>query len=162
MAECSLPTGSVLDLLLQSMERNLYFREGSENHIAFNLTFFVLKMILIAALQVVWFTAIFPYVVLFILLIRGVTLPGAAEGIKEYITPRFHKITEASVSIVGESGPPTPLRIRYCCNTCIDIAPCSLRCITCVTMTFMSGMGGRCHASVLLPRPRFRCAASVL
>lgn len=47
--------------------------------------------------KVVWFTAVFPYVVLFILLIRGVTLPGAAEGIRYYLKPDFSKIWVAEV-----------------------------------------------------------------
>lgn len=45
----------------------------------------------------VWFTALFPYVVLFILLIRGITLPGAAEGIKYYLYPNFSAIQKADV-----------------------------------------------------------------
>lgn len=48
-------------------------------------------------LQVVWFTALFPYVVLFILLIRGITLPGAMEGIKYYLKPNFDVIRNAEV-----------------------------------------------------------------
>ncbi|KAK5644887.1 hypothetical protein RI129_006187 [Pyrocoelia pectoralis] len=47
--------------------------------------------------KVVWFTALFPYAVLLILLIRGVTLPGSAEGIKYYLNPNFSVITKAEV-----------------------------------------------------------------
>ncbi|KAK3917192.1 Sodium-dependent dopamine transporter [Frankliniella fusca] len=47
--------------------------------------------------KVVWFTALFPYVVLAILLVRGVTLPGSAEGIKYYLNPNFSAITKAEV-----------------------------------------------------------------
>lgn len=45
----------------------------------------------------VWFTALFPYAVLLILLVRGITLPGSAEGIKYYLNPNFTSITEAEV-----------------------------------------------------------------
>uniref|UniRef100_A0A8D2L1U7 Transporter n=1 Tax=Varanus komodoensis TaxID=61221 RepID=A0A8D2L1U7_VARKO len=49
--------------------------------------------------KVVYFTAIFPYVVLIILLIRGATLEGAREGIEYYIGSQsnFTKLTEAEV-----------------------------------------------------------------
>ncbi|XP_052128941.1 sodium-dependent dopamine transporter [Frankliniella occidentalis] len=47
--------------------------------------------------KVVWFTALFPYAVLAILLVRGVTLPGSAEGIKYYLNPNFSAITKAEV-----------------------------------------------------------------
>lgn len=47
--------------------------------------------------KVVWFTALFPYVVLFILLIRGITLPGAYEGIRYYLQPNFDVIQNAEV-----------------------------------------------------------------
>ena len=47
--------------------------------------------------QVVWFTAVFPYVVLFCLLIRGVTLKGAGVGIMYYITPKFHMLLKPEV-----------------------------------------------------------------
>ncbi|GFQ75191.1 sodium-dependent dopamine transporter [Trichonephila clavata] len=48
--------------------------------------------------KVVWFTALFPYVVLLVLLVRGCTLPGAAEGIKFYLTPDFSALADANVS----------------------------------------------------------------
>ena len=44
-----------------------------------------------------YFTATSPYVLMFILLIRGVTLPGAWEGIKFYIVPDWTKIAEPQV-----------------------------------------------------------------
>lgn len=47
--------------------------------------------------KVVWFTALFPYVVLFILLIRGIMLPGAYDGIAYYLTPNFNALYDANV-----------------------------------------------------------------
>ncbi|XP_043937937.1 sodium-dependent noradrenaline transporter [Protopterus annectens] len=49
--------------------------------------------------KVVWITATMPYVVLFILLIRGITLPGAIEGIKSYLHIDFKRLKEATVWI---------------------------------------------------------------
>uniref|UniRef100_A0A8C4PW68 Transporter n=1 Tax=Eptatretus burgeri TaxID=7764 RepID=A0A8C4PW68_EPTBU len=42
--------------------------------------------------KVVWITATMPYVVLFVLLIRGVTLPGAGNGIAEYLHVKIDKL----------------------------------------------------------------------
>ncbi|XP_072015115.1 sodium- and chloride-dependent neutral and basic amino acid transporter B(0+)-like [Amphiura filiformis] len=47
--------------------------------------------------KVVYFTATFPYVILVILLIRGLTLPGALEGIKFFVVPRWHHVLKAQV-----------------------------------------------------------------
>ncbi|XP_052861017.1 sodium-dependent dopamine transporter [Anopheles cruzii] len=47
--------------------------------------------------KVVWFTALFPYAVLLILLVRGITLPGSAEGILYYLRPNFDVIYNAEV-----------------------------------------------------------------
>ncbi|GAB6020696.1 hypothetical protein CHUAL_003365 [Chamberlinius hualienensis] len=47
--------------------------------------------------KVVWVTATMPYVVLTILLIRGLLLPGAAEGILYFIRPDMTKLTNSQV-----------------------------------------------------------------
>lgn len=49
--------------------------------------------------QVVWITATMPYVVLTVLLIRGVTLPGAMDGIKAYLSVDFLVLCDAKVSL---------------------------------------------------------------
>uniref|UniRef100_A0A8I3PQT8 Transporter n=2 Tax=Canis lupus familiaris TaxID=9615 RepID=A0A8I3PQT8_CANLF len=49
--------------------------------------------------KVVWITATMPYVVLFALLLRGITLPGAVDGIRAYLSVDFHRLCESSVWI---------------------------------------------------------------
>nr|P27922.1 RecName: Full=Sodium-dependent dopamine transporter; Short=DA transporter; Short=DAT; AltName: Full=Solute carrier family 6 member 3 [Bos taurus] len=49
--------------------------------------------------KVVWITATMPYVVLFALLLRGITLPGAVDAIRAYLSVDFHRLCEASVWI---------------------------------------------------------------
>ena len=50
-------------------------------------------------MQVTWFTSLFPYVLMFILLIRGLTLPGSKDGIVYYLYPDFTKLTHSTVTI---------------------------------------------------------------
>lgn len=64
------------------------------------------------SLQVVYFTALFPYVILLILLVRGATLEGALDGIEYYIGRQSNitKLMEAEVRGGDSSGSMT----RFC------------------------------------------------
>ena len=48
-------------------------------------------------LQVVYFSSLFPYVLITIMLIRGVTLEGASYGIEFYLIPDWERLTDATV-----------------------------------------------------------------
>uniref|UniRef100_A0A673XM92 Transporter n=1 Tax=Salmo trutta TaxID=8032 RepID=A0A673XM92_SALTR len=47
--------------------------------------------------KVVYFTATFPYLMLVVLLVRGLTLPGAIDGIKFYLYPDPARLTDPQV-----------------------------------------------------------------
>ncbi|EYB83728.1 hypothetical protein Y032_0330g2693 [Ancylostoma ceylanicum] len=47
--------------------------------------------------KVVYLTASFPYIMLFFLLVRGLTLPGASTGLEFYLKPDFSKLLESKV-----------------------------------------------------------------
>ena len=53
--------------------------------------------------KVAYFTALFPYAVLIALLVRGVTLDGAANGILYYVRPDWSKLLDGNVSIIQHS-----------------------------------------------------------
>ncbi|XP_045908922.1 sodium- and chloride-dependent GABA transporter 3-like isoform X2 [Micropterus dolomieu] len=53
--------------------------------------------------KVAYFTATFPYVMLLILLIRGLTLPGAWEGIYYYLYPDLNRLANLEVWIEAGS-----------------------------------------------------------
>lgn len=49
--------------------------------------------------KVVWITATMPYALLFILLCRGLTLPGALDGIYFYLMPNLASLSDSTVWI---------------------------------------------------------------
>ncbi|CAG0895524.1 unnamed protein product [Darwinula stevensoni] len=64
--------------------------------------------------KVVYFTATFPFLMLFALLIRGVTLPGAVDGILFYITPKWEKLLDFSF-------PPSLVHIQVWSDAAVQI-----------------------------------------
>lgn len=58
----------------------------------------------LSPLQVVYFTATFPFAMLLVLLVRGLTLPGAGEGIKFYLYPDISRLEDPQVWRGGAQG----------------------------------------------------------
>lgn len=67
--------------------------------IAWIISFFCIWRGIKSTGKAAYVTAIFPYVMLVILFIRGVTLPGAIDGIIFYIKPDFSKVATVQVRI---------------------------------------------------------------
>ena len=53
-----------------------------------------------------------PYIVLFILLIRGVTLEGAGIGIEFYLKPKWNKLLDVKVAFMHVDGLYNHLKIQ--------------------------------------------------
>ncbi|XP_052814303.1 sodium- and chloride-dependent glycine transporter 1-like [Mya arenaria] len=64
---------------------------------AWTIVFLVLTKGIKSLGKVVYVTAIFPYILLTILLIRGLTLEGSGNGVHFYLTPNISMLAEAQV-----------------------------------------------------------------
>lgn len=47
--------------------------------------------------KVAYFLAIFPYIIMLVLLIRSLTLPGAFNGVLYFLTPQWNRLLDAGV-----------------------------------------------------------------
>ncbi|XP_022708058.1 sodium-dependent proline transporter-like isoform X3 [Varroa jacobsoni] len=65
--------------------------------ISWAIVFFCLMQGVTSSGKVMYFTATFPYVMLTVLLIKGVTLDGAMLGIKYFLVPDFSKLTSLTI-----------------------------------------------------------------
>ncbi|XP_050504670.1 sodium- and chloride-dependent transporter XTRP3 isoform X1 [Diabrotica virgifera virgifera] len=61
------------------------------------VVFFIMMKGIQSSGKVVYFTSLFPYLVLTIFFIRGITLKGASAGLAHMLTPKVHKLTEPKV-----------------------------------------------------------------
>eukprot|EP00795_Rhopilema_esculentum_P002742 gene2742-961_t len=59
--------------------------------------------LLLSWVMVVYVTATLPYLMLLVFFVKGLTLPGSLDGVRYYITPKWHKLLEAEVWIDAAS-----------------------------------------------------------
>jgi len=64
---------------------------------AWTITFLVIIKGIESSGKVAYFTAVFPYVVLIVLLVRGLTLPGYERGLEFYVKPDWAKLADPKV-----------------------------------------------------------------
>lgn len=65
--------------------------------LSWTLIFFTVFKGIKSSGKVIYFTALFPYVVLIIFFFRGITLPGAFLGLQHLFTPQFDKLWDPMV-----------------------------------------------------------------
>uniref|UniRef100_A0A8D8PZB4 Transporter n=2 Tax=Cacopsylla melanoneura TaxID=428564 RepID=A0A8D8PZB4_9HEMI len=65
--------------------------------LAWIIVFFIVMKGIQSSGRVVYFTSMFPYIVLTIFFIRGITLPGAGAGLVHMYTPKVEKLLDPNV-----------------------------------------------------------------
>ncbi|XP_059482316.1 sodium- and chloride-dependent GABA transporter 1-like isoform X2 [Neocloeon triangulifer] len=65
------------------------------------LVYFIIWKGLHQSGKIIWFSALFPYVIMIILLVRAVTLQGALNGLSYFIKPDWSKLTSSGAWIDG-------------------------------------------------------------
>ncbi|XP_011305102.1 sodium- and chloride-dependent transporter XTRP3 [Fopius arisanus] len=65
--------------------------------LSWTIVFFIMMKGIQSSGKVIYFTSLFPYIVLTIFFIRGVTLKGASEGLAHMYTPKLEKLLEPTV-----------------------------------------------------------------
>jgi solute carrier family 6 amino acid transporter-like protein 5/7/9/14 len=80
--------------------------------LTWGLIFFVLIRGISSLGKVVYFTSTFPYILLTIMLVRGVTLEGAGTGIEFYLKPDWSRLGEMQVWVDAST------QIFYALSTC--------------------------------------------
>ncbi|XP_071181491.1 sodium- and chloride-dependent GABA transporter ine-like isoform X2 [Mytilus edulis] len=63
--------------------------------------------------KVVYFTATFPYLVLLVLLVRGLTLEGSYKGVMYFINPKWHLLLDAKVWVYAAAQTFNSLGIAF-------------------------------------------------
>ena len=68
-----------------------------------------------------YITATFPFIMLIVLLIRGVTLPGASAGIKFYLYPDLERLKDPEVGVHAHACSPAMASVRHASHGSAEI-----------------------------------------
>lgn len=86
-------TSNYVFLFIRGIQLSVCVHYGNQTH-DHGVASTTLKQSLSSCYQVVYFTATFPYLMLVVLLVRGLTLPGAKNGIIYYLYPDPTRLTD--------------------------------------------------------------------